>query len=91
MAPGMATPLASIKTRSGGGLSWLKSISAAIKSLPKLQHTQPPARLIKLSSRAMIRSSSMGRAPNSLTKTARRRPLAVRSRWLTKVVLPAPR
>jgi hypothetical protein len=39
---------------------------------------QPPEIAIRSSSRASIRSSSIGRSPNSLTSTAIRRPLALR-------------
>ena len=46
---------------------------------------------ISVSPSASIRSASMGSSPNSLTSTASLRPPAWRSRWLTSVVLPAPR
>ena len=55
--------------------------SAATRSLPKLQQMQPPAMLIRLSSRASIRSASTGRSPNSLTRNGERlRPSAWRSK-----------
>lgn len=49
------------------------------------------AKAIRSSSSASIRSASMGSSPNSLTITASLRPWALRGRWLTSVVLPAPR
>ena len=90
-APGSATPLVSIRMCSGCGCSASICCSAAIRSLPKLQHTQPPASCSSGPSRDSISASSIGSSPKSLTSTAMRRPSRSRSRWLTSVVLPAPR
>ena len=54
------------------------------------QQTQPLVSAIVSPSREAISAASMAMAPKSLTSTPMRR-VAVRSRWLTKVVLPAPR
>ena len=91
MDPGIATPEASTTMWSGAGSSFDKLTNASTRLSPNEQQMQPPASEIISSLSASIKSSSMGNSPNSLTKIAKRWPLALRSMLLMSVVLPAPR
>ena len=56
-----------------------------------MQHTQPLVSVMVSLSAAAIRSPSIPMSPKSLTNTAIRRPVDLRSIWLSNVVFPEPR
>ncbi len=91
MSAGSATPLVSMTMWSGFGSRRSSVESVRSKSPSSEQQMQPLARLTTPSLAPAISSASMLIAPKSLTMAAMRRPSALARRWLTTVVLPAPR
>ena len=97
MGTGSAIPVVSISTPSSG---LPDSIAAKIdENAPRMsprteQHMQPLSMTITCSAALCCvetRSASMGTAPNSFSMTAIFLPRCSYSRWLSNVVLPAPR
>ncbi len=97
MDTGSATPVDSMTSRSIWRF-WVSSERAATRSSWMEQQMQPPLSsttwsMAPSSWRTSDRMSeaSMFTSPISLTMMAIRSPAAFRTRWLSKVVLPAPR
>jgi hypothetical protein len=91
MRSGSATPDASITSASARCARRIAVSKAATRSPPIEQQMHPLDSASVSPSRAAISAASIGVSPKSLTMTTRRRPSAWRSRWLTRVVFPAPR